>query len=114
LTDEEIVISSCFLLLRGCRWVGGTTLLDGGAGDDGPLVAARVLNEHRGGEEGGGTGRGGGARGRGEEDARSSGRGGRVYIRRGGDGGKEEEVEATARPQLELSLRAIADIGGGG
>ena len=37
-------------------------------------------------------------------------------MRRGGDGRKEdeEEVEATARPQLELSLRAIAYIGGGG
>jgi len=36
-------------------------------------------------------------------------------MRRGGGGEKEEEeeVEATARPQLELSLRAIADIGGG-
>jgi len=52
LTDEDIVISSPCLLLRGCCcccWGGGTTLLNGAAAgddDDGPLVAARVPNEH--------------------------------------------------------------------
>lgn len=57
----------------------------------------------------------GGAGHRGEarsEDASSSGREGRVYIRRG-----REDLEgnegATALLQLELSLRAITDIGGG-
>ena len=61
---------------------------------------------------GGGSGHGGEAR---SEDARSSGREGRVYIRRGREDGMdlEEDEDATALLQLELSLSAIADIGGG-
>jgi len=58
-----------------------------------------------------------GGRGSGGHGARSSGREGRVYIRRGSreDGmDLEEDEDATALLQLELSLRAIADIGGGG
>jgi hypothetical protein len=62
---------------------------------------------------GGGRGSGHGVEAR-SEDARSSGREGRLYIRlRRGDGMDwEEDEDATAPLQLELS-RAIADIAGG-